>query len=500
MVHVRKLALALIVALLIPLGAEAKVEAKNGKFYFNDIRQEMVFGRTCFKLAAQVTYHYTGQGGGHYGLHSARAFVDFHMETLGVPKGFVCRVLLETAAWSPCETGDEVNDGKPDSCMFGSEPRDQGFWNNSSWNAEKRESNRNQLRDGVRQKSLDPVGKRVIEWFYKTSEETGMAFELIVNATTKHDRIPTGEIDHIIRQAAVFMGEVMEEKYPESAIIVNYMNEWTAHWPVEGGRAAALKLVNIWAARTHRDNYFPHSDAAIMVDGGGANSFDYDVGSGDGRYRSGMIHPERGGDEWITFPRAVDMTRLRRDARGQPVGANESMYYISANGRGCNAEGLNCKPNTLHWYRPGGRTANWSEYEQFLNWQLDVNAVRDGYDYFIIHDDKGTQSISTWPAAMTEVDRWIQANLGNGGTPPPVDPPIDPPPPVDPPPTGDVLYYDDIIELGYQTILRREADEAGLAIYNDWFRECYEDESLICYTPFVDVLARSDEYKSKNTR
>lgn len=474
----------------------AKVEARNGKFWFNDVRQEMVFGRSAFKLAAQVTYHYTGQGGGHYGIHSARAFVDFHVETLGVPEGFFLRTFLESAAWSPCETGDEVNNGVPENCMFGSEPRDKGFWNNSSWNSEKGESNRNQLRDNVRQKSLDPVGEKVIEWFYKTSEETGIAFELVINATTKHDRIPAGEIDHIIRQAAVFMGE-MEAKYPRALIIPNYMNEWTAHWAVDGGRSAALKMVNDWAVRTHRDNYFPHSDAAIMVDGGGANQADYDVGSGDGQYRSYIIHPERGGRAWITYPQPADMKRMRR-GHNQPVGANESQYYISANGRGCNAEGLNCKPNTMHWYRPGGRTANWGDYEQFLNWQLDVNAVRDGYDYFLIHDDKGTQSIACWPRCMTEIDRWIQVNLGNGGG-PPVDPPTDPP--TDPPPTpGTMRYYDDVIEHGYQMILRREAEPAGLDVYNEWFRECMADESRDCVTPFLDVLARSDEYISNNTR
>ena len=481
----RLIGIALLALVGITSVAEAKVEARNGKFWFNGERQEMVWGRTCFKLAAQVSYHYTGQGGGHYGLGSARAFVDFHMVELGTPKGFVCRVFLETAAWSPCETGAEANNGKPDQCMFGSEPRDQGFWRGSDWNEQKEQTNRDQLRDGVRQRSLDPVGEKVIEWFYKTSQETGMAFELIINATTKGDRIPTGEIDHIIRQAAVFMGEVMEPKYPDALVIPNYMNEWTAHWAVPGGRAAALKLVNAWAVRTHRDNYFPHSDAAIMVDGGGANTFDYDVGSGDGEYRSGMIHPERGGDEWKTFPRAADMARLRRDARGQPVGANESMYYISANGR-------NEKPDTRSWYRPGGRTSNLGDYIEFLTWQLDPNAVRDGYDYFIIHDDKGTQANKCWPSCMTEIDRWIQTNLGNGGT---VPPPVDPPPPEE-----QILYYDGLIEFGYEVVLRREPGQEGLDVYNEWFRKCMEVPERECMTPFLDVLARSDEYESKHTR
>ena len=237
---------AFLFALSMAWPAQAKVEVKQGKFFFNDVRQEMVWGRSCFKLANIVSYHYAGQGGGHWTLGKAREWVDFHMEELGVPEGFVCRVFLETAAWSPCEEGAEANNGKPDQCMFGSEPRDKGFWNNSSWNTQLEQSNRNQLRDGIRQTKLDPGGEKAIEWFYKTSEETGMAFELVINATTKHDRIPAGEIDHINRQAGVFMGEVMELKYPNALVILNYMNEWSAHWVVPGGRPEALRMVNNW--------------------------------------------------------------------------------------------------------------------------------------------------------------------------------------------------------------------------------------------------------------
>lgn len=505
----KRLLLALALSFGLSAIAEAKVEVRNGKFWFNGERQEMVWGRSCFKLANQVTYHYTGQGGGHWGLHSAREFVDFHMVDLGVPEGFVCRVFLETAAWSPCEVGADTNNGKPDSCMFGSEPRDQGFWNGSDWNVQKEQTNRDQLRDGNRQRSLDPVGEKVIEWFYKTSEESGMAFELIVNATTKHDRIPVSEIDHIIRQAGVFMGEEMEAKYPRAVVIANWMNEWSAH------SQATVDDVNMWAVRTHRDNYFPHSDHPIMVDGGGANRAAYDVGREDGKYRSYQIHPERGAG-WETYPSPAEMQRLRNDARGMPVGANESMYYVSANGR-------NGTENTLGWYRPGGRTANFADYKKFLDWQLDINAVRDGFDYFIIHDDKGAQSQKSWPRGMTEVDRWIMANLG-GNTPPP--PTCDPvalqaeaeaacaPHAVgsldtvactwtcnEPPPPGD-LEYDHVINSAFSRILLRDADLEGLSAYNEWLIECFAQAhewqtEYHCLAIMDEALVRSDEYADK---
>ena len=42
--------------------ASAEVTVKDGKFYFNGVRKEMVWGRTSFKLANILTYVYTGQG------------------------------------------------------------------------------------------------------------------------------------------------------------------------------------------------------------------------------------------------------------------------------------------------------------------------------------------------------------------------------------------------------------------------------------------------------
>jgi len=62
------------------------------------------------------------------------------------------------------------------------------------------------------------------------------------------------------------------------------------------------------------------------------------------------------------------------------------------------------------------------------------------------------------------------------------------------PETTPKVSYDTIIEFGYTTILGRSADPVELAIYNKWFQECYADPERSCFSPFIDVLAASDEY------
>jgi hypothetical protein len=273
----------------------------------------------------------------------------------------------------------------------------------------------------------------------------------------------------------------MEPRYPTALVFPTYRNEWNAHNQSGHSRADVM----MWAVRTYRDRYFPHNRTPFFVDGGGANFFEYDVGPEDGKYSGGIIHPERG-EGWKTFPSGADMLSLRRDARGMIVGANESMYYISANGR-------NGTSNTMSWYRPGGRTTNWLDFKGFLDWQLDINAVRDGYDWFNVHDDKGVEGLWNWPRARTEVDDWLAQHLGCGDD--CGEPPIDPPPPTD-----TMIYYDVIIAFGYEAILQRTPKQPGRDAYNPWFRECYADISRECMSPFLDVLARSAEFEAKNVR
>ena len=89
------------------------------------------------------------------------------------------------------------------------------------------------------------------------------------------------------------------------------------------------------------------------------------------------------------------------------------------------------------------------------------------------------QSDPDWPRKETRLEKWTREYFGTGPSEPP-DPPADP-----------VLHYDQLIEFGFELVLRREPGQIGVDVYNPWFRDCYADESRECMNPFLDVLARS---------
>lgn len=351
------------------------ITVRDGYFWLNGKRVDQLWGRSSFKLSNIITYHFTGQGGGDYSLGSALEWVRYNKALFG-DTPCVLRVFLETAGWEP--GGDR---------MFGSEPRDQGFWE------------RERLRDGAREQDMHPVGRQVLEWFFKTSEEEQVPFELVIDATLKHDDIPAGEIDHVIRQVGVEMGR-LAEKYPNALIIPETRNEWSAH----NRSRHTLRDVNMWAVRWDRDNYWP--GAPLIVDESEAR-FQYDVGPEAGKYRAGIIHPPRDAG-WERWPSARDEEELRRDSRGMPWGANESMYYVEPEDA----------TRAQRWYGRGGYTTDPQKYISFLE------HVR-GSDcrYFTIHDEKGAQCDPNWPRAETRVERWVKDTFGGGGSPPPPPPP-----------------------------------------------------------------------------
>jgi hypothetical protein len=355
------------------------VTIKNGKFWFNGKRKDFVLGRSSFKLANIVSYHYTGQGG-KYPLSKAYKWITHNQAIFG--KDVVLRVFLETAGWDPNSNG-----------MFGSVPQDQGVW-----------GNRDALRDGNRTKKVPPVLDKVLEWFFRASTETGCAFELVIDATLKHDDIPRGEIDHAIRVVGVRMGE-LQKKYPKALIVPETRNEWNAH------AQTPLQDVNMWAERWWRDQYWPN--APLIVSPGGSNVPTYKIG-GNG-YRAAIIHPERGAG-WENVPNNTS-ANLRRLAKGLPIGYNESMYLVEK-------EDLD---RVRQWYRPSGWTADFGKYKRFFE-----NA-RDHIDYFIVHDEKGAQCDPEWPRPSTRLERYIKATYGTGEVEPDPDPeptpdPIEPPP------------------------------------------------------------------------
>jgi hypothetical protein len=348
---------------------------KDGRFHFNGKRKEIVWGRSSFKLSNVLTYHWTGQGGGKYSLGAADRWIAHNQALFG--EDVLLRVFLETAGWTPCTD-----------CMFGSEPRDQGFWEVQA------------LRDGNRETAMHGVGKNALEWFFKTSESTGCAFELVIDATLKHNNIPKGEIDHVIRVTGIEMGN-LSARYPKALIIPNMRNEWNAH----NGSGHTLQEVNMWAVRWDRDGYWP--EAPKVVCPGGGNEFTYDVGPEPGKYRAGFIHPERG-PGWETFPNQNQLVKLRADSRGMPVGFNESMYYVE----------VEDAVRAARWYRADGWTTNWGKYAQFLQ-----HVEASGVNYFVIHDEKGVQCDPDWPRKETRVEAWARGKFGGVVPGPPTPPP-----------------------------------------------------------------------------
>ncbi len=159
---------------LFPLAARAQVDFRDGRVWINDERQDRtVWLRSCFKLPNHLTYTFTGQGGEHWGVDSANAWVDEQRE-LGFDG---CRVLLGAAGWSECESGAQANDGTPNNCMWGSEPVDKGAWDVEA------------LRNGGRPTEMHGVARESLRWLFAKSQETGFIFEVVIIATLKHDDV-----------------------------------------------------------------------------------------------------------------------------------------------------------------------------------------------------------------------------------------------------------------------------------------------------------------------
>ena len=344
----------------------------KGGFKLNGQLTKKLIGRSAFKLANILTYSAMDRGHPKWNHLYVRRYVDKQQSLFG--EHVVLRVLLETGGWDPKTNG-----------MFGSSPSDQGFW--------KREL----LRDGNREIGMHPVGRNVLKRLYRISHETGVVFELVIDATLKHDNIPAGEIDHVIRQVGIRMGGLNNE-FPKALIIPNCRNEWNAH----NGSEHSLNDVNMWARRWDRDDYTSKEMRPVVCPGGG-DRFTYDVGPEPGKFAMGLIHPVRDRD-WMELP---DMKALREDCRGMPLGFNESMYYV---------ERRNFDRAT-GWYR---HRMGWTH--NLLNYIKFAEAAIDETDYFILHDEDGTGCDST----RTGPSR-LEGHFGRVTAPPPPPPP--PPPP-----------------------------------------------------------------------
>lgn len=277
------------------------------------------------------------------------------------------------------------------------------------------------------------VGKNTLRWFFETSQEVGMAFELVIVATLKHDDVSVGQQTHVIRQTMSEARELQIE-FPRANVLMSGINEYNAHsqW--------TLAEVNLLAVRNDRCKHTDGRTAVALVcppgfepeqwpggpfhvDAGGGNFFDYRVGSEPGAFRSGWVHPSRD-SRWASWPNEEQRHQLCDiDSRGQPCGASESMFYVEVEDR----------ERGQRWgYR--GETYNWQEYRGFIEHAIPL------VDYFIIHDEKGVETLTDWPRPETRVEKWARDYFDTGSPPPPPDPDPDPDP--DPEPPSDFWIVD----------------------------------------------------------
>ena len=310
----------------------------------------------------------------------AEQWVELNQRLFG--QHCVFRVFMETAGWGYVD---------PDMGMFGSPPQDPGIWDLAK------------LRDGDREQRVHPKGEKLLESLFEISHRTGAVFEIVIDATLKHNNIPKGEIDHVIRQVCIYGGE-LQGRFPKALAFFNARNEWNAH----NQAGHSLEEVNMWATRFDRDGYWPGS--RLVVCPGGGDMFTYAVGPDAAKFAIGLIHPDRNpaSREWWELP---DMDKLREAANGMPVGLNESMYYVDKER----------KDIARKWYRNSDSwTSDFQHYMQF------AHDAEQECDYFIYHDEKGIQSDVEWPTIESRLEAHF---AGAGGSPSPVPPPAPEPEP-----------------------------------------------------------------------
>jgi len=429
-----------------------------------------LIGRSSFKTANLLSMHFAGKGDEYPGgaMNAVKRWIEHNQKLFG-REHVVLRVFGETGGWTPIPAG---------SGMFGSPANDQGI-HDVNWY-------RDLCRTGSRVTALGGLHKAVLAEAFKLSDETGVIWEWPIIATLKHtDGLCQGVCDHVIRQTAEEMREI-GKGFLGAAFICSAINEWDAHNKV----GYTLSQINQLAARWYRwvspdgtkkaisftapgpgwePEQFP--EAMLIVDHGGKDAFDYDCGQEAGKFQMGAVHPERrgvAGREWYQLPPSF-FKRLRDDARGAPIGATESMYFVS-------------KAGTEGWYRgPDGWNSDRLRQIEFYN-NACFGAHPNCFDYFIVHDDIGAQSDAAFNPGSLWEDSLATMFDGDSGPLP------------NPEPTPKRLTFERVINQAYQEILGRDADPSGLAHYDEEMRDGMSEAYL------REMLLRSPEFEEKNTR
>lgn len=432
------------------------ITIRKNKFFLNNKRQELLLGVLSGKLAARVARKEYAR---------AKDFVDFVQEWLG--REVLFYTWLETGGWGNVEAGNG---------MFGSPPRDPGMWDvefikNNLWDYREEKVLR------IKPKHLTKVYKDTMEWFFKESERLGCSFMLGIIATLKHtDGIGNGHIDHAIA-TSLYLAEELQEKYPKANVIMHACNEWDAshHRKTPFGTdrltIGGAKGINMWAERRVDQDYFDKPENLLMVDHGGRDSVEYEVGRNKRTFDSLLIHPVRknAGRDWKKPP---NRERLIRQANGMPIFNSENMYFIT-------------RPETIGWYR------NAAGYNLSLDDQIKMYSHWEGfYDAANLHADWLMQADHIWPGSKLPAYLKRVSELFQGGSPPPP-----PPPPTDP-----LAEHRPYVRHMYKLIYKRDPvhekkwpdPTSGLESYN---RKIITGEIEIWEVPYL--LAQDLEGKKK---
>ena len=439
----------------------ARLRQDDGHWVVKGIKKSCWLGVDGFKLGNAVACEILGEPE-YDGM--ADAYCEHSQKVYG--EDVIIRVFNENADWH-------------DHPMFGAPPADPGIWDLADI--------RRKLNNDSRPiRKLTDLNEAVLTWFAKKSQETGVAFEICVDATLKHTYgFTTAVTDHAIRQVASFLRgliSVEDAPYPNAIIILGARNEWQAH----NGTKTKLGEVNMWAERFYR--WERESDGAhklafkspgtewtcrqwpegyIVVDGSVGNGVN--VGPEPGRFQECLQHPDRDPKDRKWWQAPANYDQMVADARGVPYGYNESKLYCD----------LVDKRRLEDWYRGKSYTTDVGKYMEWL--ELGLKTVRR----FVAHSDKGMQANANWPRPLTR----LEAELGG------VAPPTPPPPPPGPEPVD----FRPVISLAYRDLLNRPRNGDGT--YGDRRGLDFKNKKMQKGMALADIeeeMIRSKEYREKH--
>ncbi len=321
--------------------------------------------------------------------------------------------------------------------------------------------NYGQLEAGIRPTALTAHNEQIIKKLVEKLQNHGLIAEYVTDATLKHTpRVGWSVISHCIRQTASFL-QSLQNELGDINLFHELHNEWDANsgtsWARDNiGYEEALAEVNSQFVRHRRlsggePEQWPRG--IVGVSHGGRDTVDYRVGRPDGSDYV-ALHPIRRGRWWAK-------TNLENRYRDRVRYYNESKNYTSP------AEWVEFIEGGA--YSPTSSTQDLARYLEFTDGTL-ANGIAVCY-HSHVGICSGFFEEEEQPLSPLEQELIRRAE--------------EPVPPV-------TFKFGPIIELAYQEILERKADENGLRAYNERMIQGLAEAGL------REDLLRSAEFRDKN--